>query len=288
MWLKTPMLAHKYVEHPEKVKFPCFLQPKLDGVRATFEEGKFISRHKKNFQVDDRLLSQAKLLRTELFAQKNQFLIMCSEEPILDGEFYIHGLGFDYISGQVRNHQKQKSVTMEFHIFDLAISGVPFIERWKKIQDVLNYLGSSLSLIKLVPVIEVTSYEEIDQWLERFIQKGYEGMMIRNNSFYQDKRTYDLLKYKKYKTIIGTIVDFEEGQGRLEESCGALIVKIDGSFPSASIGSGLDDSLRRALWLNKSWYKGKKIEIEYQEESSKGTLRFGRFKQFVEEEKEIV
>ena len=281
MWLKTPMLAHKYIEHFNKVKFPCFLQPKLDGIRATFEEGKFISRKKKSFIVNDELLSQTNLLWNELF-------ILCQEEIIPDGEFYIHGLNFDYISGQVRNHQKNKNLTMEFHIFDIALNGLSFFERWKKIQDALNRLSfSSTNLIKLVPVVEVQTHEEIEQWLDNFTGKGYEGVMIRNNTFYQAKRTYDLLKYKNYKKVVGIIVDFEEGQGRLEESCGALIVKLEnGSFPPASIGSGLDDSLRQALWVNKEWYRGKKIEIEYQEESSKGTLRFGRFKNFVEEEKE--
>ena len=40
--LFLPMLAHRYDKHSSKIKFPCWVQPKLDGVRmiAKKEDGK--------------------------------------------------------------------------------------------------------------------------------------------------------------------------------------------------------------------------------------------------------
>ncbi len=35
-----PMLAHRYDKHSKKIKFPCWVQPKLDGVRMVAKKEK--------------------------------------------------------------------------------------------------------------------------------------------------------------------------------------------------------------------------------------------------------
>ena len=42
-----PMLAHKY--NPDKIQYPAYIQPKLDGVRCVFTKDGAFSRTGKQF-----------------------------------------------------------------------------------------------------------------------------------------------------------------------------------------------------------------------------------------------
>ena len=48
-----PMLAHEFKKNKHKVKYPCIVQPKLDGIRciATIKDGKCTLRTP-NWQCD--------------------------------------------------------------------------------------------------------------------------------------------------------------------------------------------------------------------------------------------
>ncbi len=46
-----PMLAHDYFKKEKKVQFPCYAQPKLDGMRGLGNMGKLISRANKEINT---------------------------------------------------------------------------------------------------------------------------------------------------------------------------------------------------------------------------------------------
>ena len=71
-----PMLAKDYKKELKKVTYPCYVQPKLDGMRALAVEEKLISR-------------TGKLIDTLGHIKLDQF-----EDLILDGELYAHGFSF--------------------------------------------------------------------------------------------------------------------------------------------------------------------------------------------------
>jgi DNA ligase-1 len=167
-----PMLAKIYNDHPHKVKFPCYVQPKLNGLRATFRDGKFWSRTGQHFEAMDFLAKQ--------FDTKQN----------LDGEFYIHGVQVTTINGYCAKIQSE-TLQVEYHVYDQICKG-NFKNRYDSIK--LPYHP----LVKLVETIEVNSHEEIQPLFDDYITRGFEGAMIRNDGPYKEGRSFDLLKLKEH------------------------------------------------------------------------------------------
>ena len=87
-----PMLA---IEMEEKlVKFPAYIQPKLDGIRCLI------------YQHSDQIIFQSR--QNKLFEPFLHLLPdlekIFKDQPdlILDGELYCHGLGFEAVTSMVR------------------------------------------------------------------------------------------------------------------------------------------------------------------------------------------
>jgi hypothetical protein len=91
-------------------------------------------------------------------------------------------------------------------------------------------------------------------------------------SQYAQKRSYNLMKYKTFKTEEGIVVDIEEGQGTREGAGIIVLQDIRGNIfrvsPQGDIGT-------HSEWLrNKERYIGKPYTFKYQELSEYGITRF--------------
>ena len=57
-----PMLALDYRKRSHDIKFPCYVQPKLNGVRCIYQNGKFMSRGGKEYTTLTHLIPELKQL----------------------------------------------------------------------------------------------------------------------------------------------------------------------------------------------------------------------------------
>jgi hypothetical protein len=80
------MLALKFTERKHDIHFPCYVQPKLNGVRCIYQGGKFISRKGKEYTTLNHLVKELEAIGI----------------PIPDGEIYIHGATFQEIVRMVK------------------------------------------------------------------------------------------------------------------------------------------------------------------------------------------
>src|SRR5262249_36888189 len=106
-----PMLARTV--GPKFSHYPCYVQPKLNGVRALYQAGVFQSRDEKLWQPE-----VVKHLTDEL-GQFSQYL----GNVCLDGEFYCHGMRLQEINGAIAVNRKEPcKVTPQicFHVFDVV------------------------------------------------------------------------------------------------------------------------------------------------------------------------
>ncbi|NDC95555.1 hypothetical protein EB118_17945 [bacterium] len=183
-----PMLAHEYQKHKSKIKFPCYVQRKLDGFRMVYDHHNdtMTSRTGKAFII---------LRGTELHKELQG--VKC----ILDGELYLHGVPFESLGvlRKVRGltaSDKQLLSQMEYHVYDLIDTTLPFYKRYEVLKSVIDGKGK----IKLVETVKVNTEEEINTQHIRFTSELYEGTMIRNaDGMYKCKyRSTDLLKKKDF------------------------------------------------------------------------------------------
>lgn len=185
-----PMLAQRYDKHPNKLKFPCYIQSKMDGCRSTLslENGKpvFRSRMGKKFKVLQHL---EKTILPYLTFNPN---------IILDGELFSEKLTFQEITSAIkRDYPNSLTKNIEFWYYDCYLTNKvnsTFKDRWNTLQtlDVLGFVK--------VETYEITKKSEIASHHSQFLTDGYEGSILRNaNGIYKvNGRSYDLLKVKDF------------------------------------------------------------------------------------------
>lgn len=182
-----PMLAHSYDDHKKKVTFPCYIQPKLDGMRCiAIREGgniTFMSRGNKEIPGLNHI--------------KQELLQFMEDGEVWDGELYNHDINFQTVISLIKRPQ-DGSEKVQYHVYDV-ISKDDFRTRF------LNDRMVNLGVMGYNNVCEVMSYkcdshEEIIEWHNKFVKWGYEGAIVRNGdcTYKEGGRSNQLLKVKQF------------------------------------------------------------------------------------------
>jgi DNA ligase-1 len=202
-----PMLAQTYKEG--KVKFPAFVQPKLDGVRCLMAVT--VEKHKAgtNYTIDF-LSRSGKVYETLSHIEEAVRENGPSESFILDGEIYSEELTFQGILKAVKK-QRPESEKLHFRAYDIVMEG-PMTERLQKMMELVTSLGTSS--IAFVSTMKVTSHTELQSLHDGFVELGYEGAMLRTftGTYGQGQRSSDLLKVKMFQEEEFEFVNWTHGQ----------------------------------------------------------------------------
>ncbi len=237
------MLAHEW--NQENLKFPVYVQPKLDGIRCLVYEkdGKWV------FQSRNHTVFQP-------------FPHLEKELPsgyILDGELYRHGLDFQTITSIVRKKNHPDLSQLQYHVYDKIDEGT-FEERYKGLL--------SLSVM-LTETRMAHSIDDLEKYHDHCVERGYEGIMIRNpNGLYRQTRSKDLLKYKKFKTEEYEVVGHTVGKGEI-----AILECKAGDRTFGVMMKSTHEEKREMLEHIQDYY-GKWLTVKYQELSEAGIPRF--------------
>ena len=207
-----PMLAQDYKKHAVKhLSFPCIVQTKLDGIRCIAT--KFDGVVNLWFRSGKPILSLPSI--------NEQLTHLMYNNEIFDGELYIHGEDFNEFTGAIKankNLNEQITSRIQYHMYDVPKIDIyneedGFNTRFTKLVARFNDCTENIGNIKLTETQFISTLDESMEWYEKWIAQGYEGMMFRNcNMPYEQKRSYNLLKYKdmideEFKIIDTIIVD---------------------------------------------------------------------------------
>ena len=223
-----PMLAHMY--NPDKAIFPCYIQPKLDGVRCIITRQGAFSRTGKEFKNIEHIKAHLEINFFDRFP-----------DVILDGELYNHDLrnDFEKIISLVRktkptdDDRLEASRLTQFHCYDI----IPTIERCGDGMPRCTYefrkgfLHWELPQSDCVHFIN-TAYARNENMAKLFHKKnlkaGYEGSMYRSiDGYYKGTRSWDLMKFKDFEDAEAIIVGYEEGKGKREGTLGKFMMQDD-------------------------------------------------------------
>jgi DNA ligase 1 len=255
----VPMLAHKFSEQGHKIKYPAFVQPKLDGIRciAILNDGKCTlwSRTRK-------LITGVPHISAAIEAAIEGHY---EEDIVLDGELYNHQYKKDFekiVSFVRQDTPKPGHEVVQYHVYDLPSEEV-FSKRAAK----MRYLKSSWfpnNEIVKVETVQVNDESEATDWFNTWRDQGYEGAMIRNAAgLYVNKRSYDLQKIKEFDDAEFEICGIEEGRGKLQGHVGAFKCKNSVGTEFLAKMSGDTERLRDYFENHKLW-KGKKLTVKFQ------------------------
>lgn len=281
-----PMLAHIY-EPKRWTSGPAYVQPKLNGVRALYQNGNFQSREELPWHP-------------AVLAHLTEILKSVFPEPdiILDGELYKHGWNLQKINGAVqiaRTLPREDTHEVEYHVFDRVSYQLSFWERMYAVFTRNQLLEGSK--VKVVATQKVEYTTEADGWYTTWIANGFEGIMYRlgdcpytrpkqpnplGKGFLSDKnnRVWHLLKRKDWQDDEFECVGVEEGVGKRAGMVGAFVCRTKTRMfaydvacygdPSVqfNVGSGLSDAEATHYFLNQPI--GRKIKVKFLTYTSDG------------------
>jgi len=293
--LIKPMLAYDWKDYKDKLDKLVsnedeivYLSSKLDGGRCLAIKKGLFTRTGDEIKSCDHINEALK-----------DFFVMYPD-VVLDGELYNHNdLTFsdimsifrrEYNTDEVLNvkynrrqskdvEDKLDSKLLSYNVFDY-ISNKRFEDRYTDLINWfidMNLISPNLFLVGQT-TCPISNILLLDNMYKGFIQDNYEGMIIKFNQPYINKRTKYLLKRKDWIDSEYILLDILEGRGNWSGK--ARIAVFDG-FEADIVGTYEEC----AYWLtNKHMYIGKPTTVKYFELTDDGVPRFGKVKQLARED----
>lgn len=258
--VELPMLAQPFAKSKHRIKYPAYVQPKLNGVRCfakKIDENTITYTSRKGKAYDTLGHLTPALLKEMKVGQ------------ILDGEIYIHGETFQHIVRLVKK-LRPESKTLQYWVYDIADPNSKFVDRHTTLYKMFVNGDYGLPDIKVVETKFVDDESMVYTHHNRYVRDGFEGVIIRNmDGLYKfDNRSADLQKYKEFFDEEFEIVGGECGTG-LHDGCVIFTVRTkDGKqfnvYPRGTL------ERRREMYKDIKNLVGKMLTIRYQEKSEDG------------------
>lgn len=276
---------------PKFSQWPAYVQPKLNGIRALYQNGTFQSRDEKVWKYN--VLAHI----TKEFQDSNIDFVLGNPPGqrilILDGELYFHSWRLQRINSAIavnRHDPTHDTLSVEFHVFDVVNPKLPFSERYLPIANLLR--EANLPHIRAVDTTMVHDREQLERYFELCVRDGFEGAMVRPDGMYEfgehmgrggtltQYRSKTLWKYKSWEDGEFVCVGTTQGEGKADIGVGALVLSRTGADQlkrdwsledviqfsmrpneSFKVGTGLTDEDRIAFAENPPI--GKLVKIRY-------------------------
>lgn len=213
-------LAHKYKDSMDPTGW--LMSEKLDGVRAYWDGEHLTSRLGNPFQAP------------EWFTQG------LPKDIKLDGELWLGRGKFQKTVGIVKSHLGNSDWHgIQYKIFDMILDSTDTTSR----QTFLRHL----KLPKHAQIVTqrlCLNKAHLKGFEYSVLEGGGEGVMLRNpTSYYEYKRTKNLLKVKRFVRDTAIVRDYQEGLGKYVGLVGALICMWNAKI--IVVGSGMSDEERQ-------------------------------------------
>ena len=246
-----PMLAFEESKYKDLLfTVKTFIQPKLDGLRCVNEKNSLTSRNGKPYVACPHLFQNTTLLDGELYSHQyhddfNKIVSLCKKQK------------------PTKEDLEESAEKVQFWAYDFPTHKGVFSERYKALKDWMK--TSDNDMIKLVPTYEVKSQADIDKYHEMFLEKGYEGSILRLDlGDYECKRSKQLLKKKDFVDEEFKIIGAEEGDGGRAGTIGFFIIehdKVKGKTFKSNVKGNFD--YLKEVWRDRKKYIGTKATIKY-------------------------
>lgn len=264
--LKLPMKAVNGKKYINKIKYPAFIQPKLNGVRGTSSsnnnEIEFISKLGKPFMT---------------LSHINEELYSFIGDDTFDGEIFIHGLPLQDIIKRLKRSIGDRGdiddLKLEYHIYDIFLNNMTFEDRYHYLLD--RFSKHTFEYVKLLQCDVINCREDIDLFHKKYVDAGYEGSIIRNKDglYLAGFRSYDLLKWKDFEDEEYRIIGGKSAKGN-DKGTVVFICELYTNGPTFEVRPKGSRKERIQMLDNIENIKGKMLTVQYKDKSSKNIPLF--------------
>ncbi len=241
-----------YDYDPKHLQLPCFISPKLDGVRAFKGPNCMMFRSGKYIRGVDHIYR----------------FIPPSMVP--DGEMLIPGIPFQESAGLIRSHNQTPEA--HFYIFDNLSDPLVFEKRYFNLVST-RFFSKQIHVVRHVLVHTI---EDLMTTHQEYIAAGFEGSVLKTrHHVYEKKKSWEWMRMVPELSIDARVRSVYEGKGKYQGMMGG--VTYEGEGASGNLGTGFDDFQRNLFWKRPEEIVGKLIRIKYKERTKDGSLRHPSF-----------
>lgn len=258
-----PMLAEKWEDRKDEIKYPIYSQPKLDGIRCIVKSDGMWTRAGKPIISAPHIFNAL------------QPLFQADPDLILDGELYADKFANDFnkIVSLVKKTKPdaddlaESAKSIQYHIYDIPSVKDFFCYRIKKL------VNMQLPDCCVVVQTNVAANEiGVNRLYEEYVDAGYEGQMLRVNDMYENKRSKFLLKHKSFIDEEFTILEINEGEGNRTGTAGHMVFERNGNRFKSNIKCTYEQGVD--IWQNRDKLIGKSATVKYFNLTPAGVPRF--------------
>jgi ATP-dependent DNA ligase len=264
-----PMLASKWEDSKDKITYPIFSQPKLDGIRCIVTKDGMFSRNGKAIISAPHIFESLKSL----------FEVM--PDLIFDGELYADKFANDFnkIVSLVKKTKptdldlKESKKNIQYWIYDLPDNDIQFGDRCEQLRELFEHYNIFNKHCVEVETHICNDEDEVMGLYEEYVEKGFEGQMLRTNGKYENKRSKFLMKHKSFIDEEYTIIDVCEGEGNKTNMVGYMVFETaDGKPFKSNVKATFEQS--EEMFRNRKQLIGKQATIKYFNLTPDGIPRF--------------
>jgi len=268
--LFLPMLAKDFYKALKHAVYPCDVQPKLDGVRCLA-----------SWDGDEVVLTSRSGKPYDVAHIKSQLAEVLPRGTVLDGEIYLHDVGFQNVTRLVKKYRPGESEALEYWVYDMPKADhMPEDSNWAMRKEALAQFWATVDTDKTprlirTPTNSAESQDEVEELQGQYMADGYEGAIVRTLQDYPyifGYRSNGLLKVKSFMDEEFKIVGYDYGVGKMAEVPTWVCELPDGNtFRCVSKGSM---EYRKSLGENPGDFVGQMLRVVFFEKSEDGVPRF--------------
>lgn len=257
-----------------------FSQPKLDGVRCLAKQKALWSRKNRPIVAVPHLLERVMHALEE------------HKGLVLDGELYHHDYRDDFNTviravkktklKELDEEERALCQSMQYWIYDVAggdLTKAPYSERQSFLAELIGDMtdGGDEGFILGVPTVLVQNEKQIDATYEGYLDKGFEGQILRVDGPYEPgKRSAYLQKRKEYEDAEFQVVRIHEGIGNRKGQAGFVEVMELTTGKGFKAGIKADKALRVKLLEERDKYVDGEVTVRFNGRTPDRIPRFPR------------
>jgi DNA ligase-1 len=246
------------------MKFPCYGQPKINGVRAFIyltEEREVVITSKEGLDYDLPHIKEYFETRKEMFVFDDG---ESERDVIFDGELYIPGEILGDIVSAIRTFGLNTH-RVEFHLFDIAIENIATNARLVYMREIYNMYHNTLetTVVRIVSKV-INNDTEAQLYTNSCITDGHEGAIFRDGkAFYGfGKRPTTIVKLKRTISEEFQIVDIVRQDKNPELGLFVCVTKEGQEFKVTPFG---DTTYKETILYQKHNIIGKMLTCTFYE-----------------------
>lgn len=285
-----PMLAKVYNDNVFNKISNRLGQFKINGLRclisAKRNEGDIFTPYKLLFQSREGTYWKSLYhLENYLLEILPDWLLdkMIDEDYVLDGEIYLPGYSVNEINHFVKDPKCIENAMLQYWCYDIAIQDYTQFKRIEELytikspkhirckEDHLN----NIDRFVVLPIVEISSTEKARQMRDKFIDIGFEGLILRDpNAEYQfGKRNNTMIKYKRTTDGIFEVIDiYPEGTKRSDIPL--LLCRNDINDNTFEVHVNGTFDYQNEILIHRNKYIGRKLFITFGERSGVDKVPF--------------